>query len=244
MMAPAWGAEVVSSNIVGYEKLNLTAEKFAMSAAQFELVGGGSGTLSDLFSATDIPYGTEIRFLNSNGAYEVFKYLEEAYDESIGDEGDFVPGWADVGEEIVKDPVKVGTGFWVKAPEGYDLTQAGQVATDATITLTLTPGMFEMVADPFPEGFNPNKVTWENLEYGTEIRVLNASGAYEVYKYLEEAYDESIGEEGDFVPGWANVGEELVSEPIADVRQGFWIRSTADKPVTITFTNPTSNSGN
>ena len=236
--APARAADVVSSNIVGYEKLNLTAEKFAMCATQFELVGGGSGTLSDLFSATDIPYGTEIRFLNERGAYDVYKYLEEAYDE---DADDFVPGWADGFENLVSTPVDVGTGYWVKAPENYDLTQAGQVANDATITLTLTPGMFQMISNPYPDGFNPNAVTWANLEYGTEIRVLNARGAYDVYKYLEEAYDEVAD---DFVPGWADGFENLVVASIADIKQGFWIRSNASNPVTITFSNPTTKAGN
>ena len=157
------------------------------------------------------------------------------------DKDDFVPGWADGFENLVSDPVDVGTGFWVKTPENYDLTQAGQVADDATITLTLTPGMFEMVSNPFPQGFNPNEVTWGNLEYGTEIRVLNASGAYDFYTYLEEAYDEDAD---DFIPGWADGFENLVTAPIADIKQGFWIRSTEDTPVTITFSNPTKNSGN
>ena len=120
MIAPAWGAEVVSSNIVGYEKLNLTAEKFAMCATQFELVGGGSGTLSDLFSATDIPYGTEIRFLNERGAYDVYKYLEEAYDE---DADDFVPGWADGFENLVVDSIAdVKQGFWIRSNASTPVT--------------------------------------------------------------------------------------------------------------------------
>jgi len=229
----------VSSNIVGYEKLSLAKDVFAMGATQFELVGGGSGTLADLFSATDIPYGTEIRFLNAAGGYDFYRYLEEAYDPDLDD---FVPGWADIREDKVSDPVVPGTGFWVKAPKGYELTQAGQVPTNATITITLTPGMFEMICDPFPEGFNPNAVTWGNLEYGTEIRVLNAAGGYDFYKYLEEAYDAVLD---DFVPGWADIREDKVTAPIADVKQGFWIRSTADTPVTITFTNPsTTSSGN
>ncbi len=233
-VVPAWGEAVVSSNIVGYEKLTLTAGKFVMGATQFQKVDGESGTLSDLFSADDIPYGTEMRFLNASGAYEVYKYLEEAYDEDLDD---FVPGWADGQEYLVADPVDPGTGFWIKAPEAYDLAQAGQVPTNETITVTLTPNMFEMVSNPFPEGFNPNAVTWGNLEYGTEIRVLNASGAYDVYKYLEEAYDEDAD---DFVPGWADGQEYLVTDSIAVVGQGFWIRSTEATAVSITFSNPSS----
>ena len=236
MMAPAWGAEVVSSNIVGYEKLELDKNVFVMGATQFQKVGGKSGTLSDLFSADDIPYGTEIRFMDTTGHYQYFKYLEEAYDEDLDD---FIPGWADGFENLVTDPVDPGTGFWVSVPKNYDLTQAGQVATNRTIQITLTPGMFEMVSNPFPDAFNPNAVTWGNLEYGTEIRVLDATGHYQYFKYLEEAYDEDLD---DFVPGWADGFENLVSDAIAPVGQSFWIRSVEDDPVTITFTNPSPSS--
>ena len=235
-VAPAWANEVVSSNIVGYEKISLTADKFVMSAAQFEVVGGGGGTLSDLFSATDIPFGTEVRLLNEKGQYEMFTYLEEAYDEDLDD---YVPGWANGDEYLVSDPVSIGTGFWVSSPENYNLTQSGQVATDGTVTLTLTAGMFQMIADPFPEGFNPNAVTWGNLEYGTEIRVLNAQGQYVFYTYLEEAYDEDLD---DYVPGWADGDEYLVKANIANEGQGFWIKS--DTATTITFSNPTAKAGN
>ena len=42
-MRPAWGAEVVSSNIVGYEKVNLVAG-YNLVAPQFALVGANSLT--------------------------------------------------------------------------------------------------------------------------------------------------------------------------------------------------------
>ena len=224
----------MSSNIVGYEKLNLKAGSFVMGATQFQLVGGGSGTLSDLFSANDIPYNTEIRVVNESGSYDIYKYLDEAYNPVTDDVEE---GWADGFAELVKDPFDPGTGFWVKAPENYELTEAGEVPSEATITLTLTPGMFQMISDPYPEAFNPNKVTWENLEYNTEIRVPNASGSYDIYKYLDEAYN---AQTDDVEEGWADGFAELVLTPIADIKQGFWIRSTAETPVKITFTNPTT----
>lgn len=235
---PAWGAEVVSSNIVGYEKINLTANSFVMGAAQFELVGSGTGTLSDLFSASDIPYDTEIRFLNESGAYEIYQYIEDAYNVDTDEEE---PGWADGYAELTTDPVSPGTGFWVKAPENHQLTQAGQVPAAETITVTVAPGMFQMVSNPYPQAFNPNEVSWSNLDYDSEIRVLNASGAYDIYTYIEDAYNAATDEE---TPGWADGYAELVTTDIADVGQGFWIRSTANSDTTVTFTNPTSSSGN
>ena len=102
--------------------------------------------------------------------------------------------------------------------------------------------MFQMVSNPYPVAFNPNKVAWSsNLEYDTEIRVLNASGAYDIYQYIEDAYDVVTDKEQ---PGWADGYAELVTSDIAGVGQGFWIRSTATTPISITFTNPSSSSGN
>ena len=97
-----------------------------MSAAQFEVVGGGGGTLSDLFSATDIPFGTEVRLLNERGQYEMFTYLEEAYDEDLDD---YVPGWADGDEYLVKTNIaNEGQGFWIKSDTATTITFSNPTA--------------------------------------------------------------------------------------------------------------------
>ena len=46
-IGPAWGADVVSSNIVGYEKVSLT-KGYSMIGVQFVQVGGGSQDLSSV----------------------------------------------------------------------------------------------------------------------------------------------------------------------------------------------------
>ena len=51
MMAPAWGAEVVSSNIVGYEKVSLVSG-FNMVGVQF--VDVGTQAAKSLSSATQL----------------------------------------------------------------------------------------------------------------------------------------------------------------------------------------------
>ena len=233
--APAHAADVVSSNIVGYEKVSLSANAYYLSGIQFVKVGGEQGTLNDLFSATDIPYGTVIQFLNEEGMYDLYTYLEEAYD---AEADDFVPGWGDGGEELVVDPTPPGTGFWIKSPENYELAQSGEVSSATAITLEVPAGAYTMISNPFPDGFNPNAVTWsDNLEYGTVIQVLNDQGMYDLYTYLEEAYDP---ETDDFVPGWGDGGEELVSSSITtSPAQGVWIKS--DKAVTLTVTLPSAN---
>ena len=219
MMAPAWGAEVVSSNIVGYEKLNLSADTFAMSGVQFVKVGGTAGSLNDLFKGT-IPYDTQILFMSESGAYDFYTYMEEALDE-VAD--DFVPGWGDGDGFLVTEGIPAGTGFWVKAPSATEFTQSGEVVGDDSVTISLAANTFQMASNPFPEGFNPNKVTWsDNLPYGAQILVQDADGAYIFYEYMEEALDEVAD---DFVPGWGDGDGYLLTEDIAVNAQGFWMKS-------------------
>ena len=228
---PAWAAEVYSSNIVGYQKVNLDAATYKMGGIQFVGVGEAAVSLNDLFTG-DIAYGTQIMFLDDSGAYDIYTYLEEAYDEEADD---FVPGWGDGFENLVSAetlPVTAGTGFWYYPEEGTTVTQAGQVSTNETITVNVPAGQYTLVSNPFPKGFNPNDVTWNaDLPYGSEILTRDENGAYDIYTYLEEAYDE---ESDDFVPGWGDGFENLVAAPIADVGEGFWVKSETD--ATITFT--------
>ena len=230
-MAPARAADVVSSNIVGYQKLDLDAGAFVMSGIQFVKVGEDNGTLNDLFTSGDIPFGTEIRFLDSDGVYQIYKYIEEAYDE---DADDFVPGWGDGSDYLSGDVNVPGEGFWVKAPSNYKLTQSGEVFPGQTATVTVEAGIFTMICNPFLVAFNPNDVNWgTGLQYGTEIRVLDDAGVYQFYKYIEEAYDEDLD---DFVPGWGDGEDFIVKAAIADIGQGFWIKSPSK--LTLTFSNP------
>ena len=125
--APARAADVVSSNIVGYEKLNLAAETFVMGGIQFVNVGGTSATLNELFSQTDIPEDTEIRFFDATqGKYTYFNYIEDAWDDDAKEE---VPGWANRAGDLVTSAIAgVGQGFWMKAPdESITLTVSNPV---------------------------------------------------------------------------------------------------------------------
>ena len=227
--APAQAADVVSSNIVGYQKLELAKDTYALSGIQFVSVGGSNASLNDLFTS-EVPFGTQIMFKGDSG-YEYFNYLEEAYDE---ENDDFVQGWADGDEYLVTDPSVNGTGFWVIAPAATEFVQSGQVDSAATVTVSVEAGAYTMVCNPFPQGFNPNKVSWgADIAYGTQIMVKGESG-YIYYNYLEEAYDEA---EDDFVPGWADGDEYLVKSDIVGVGEGVWL--VAPSATSFTISNPT-----
>ena len=219
---------MVSSNIVGYEKVNLVNSTYKMGGVQFVSVGGTAGSLNDLFGG-NIEYGTEIMFLDeSTGAYLTYKYLEEAYDEA---NDDFLPGWGDGDEYYVEAPVLPGTGFWYCPHADGSVIQAGEISSSGTVTISIPAGSYTMVSNPFPVGFNPNDATWDDgLPFGAMLMTLDASGAYVTYKYLEEAYDEA---NDDFLPGWGDGDEYLVTGEIAAPGEGFWVYSTVATSLTI-----------
>ncbi len=223
---------VDSANVVGYQQYSLTAGQFYMVGVQFGVVGTAEGIpMKDLVKGT-IPYGTQIQILQANGqAYDIYTYMQEAYDE-VSD--DFIPGWANVGEEIVSTPITAGTCFWLKSDSAATVQIAGQVLASSA-PLTATGGQFNMVANPYPVALNPtDDVAWTGLSYGDQLQVLQANGqAYDIYTYMQEGYDESLD---DFVPGWANVGEEIIHTGIVPVGAGCWVYPASN--LTITFTSP------
>ena len=223
--------EVSSANIVGYQGTALEAEKYYMVAVQFDAVGAeGAGTAIKNLVTGELPYGIELSVLKTDGTYDIYKYIAEAYDEGIDD---FIPGWADGGENMATRQLQPGTVFWLKAPSATNVTIAGQVLGDASKEFAIPGGKYSMLGNPYPVAANPNALTWTGLTYKDELSVLKADGTYDIYKYIEEAYDE---EADDFIPGWADGGENLITVGVMPVGKGAWIKPAAD--LTVTFASP------
>lgn len=170
----------------------------------------------------EIPYGSQIQILKADGSgYDYYNYLLECYDP---EKDDFVPGWGDGGEELATSTLAPGTAFWFKAAGNCSATIAGQILTDASKTIDINGGQFSMIANPYPATVNPNDLTWTGLSYGDQMQVLKDDGeGYLYYTYLAEAYD---AEKDDFVPGWGDGGEEIVTTGVIPVGQGAWIKPT------------------
>lgn len=202
-----------------------------MCASQFDGVGGtGEGIpLCELIKG-DVAYGTQIQIRNSAGTYDIYKYLAECYD---ADKDDFVPGWGNVGEELATLKVAPGTAFWFQAASDCNVSISGEILADSSKTLNLPANTFSMVSSPYPYAVNPNELTWTGLSYGDQIQVRNAMGTYDIYKYLQECYD---ADKDDFVPGWGNVGEELVAADVIPVAAGVWIKTAS--AATVKFESP------
>jgi len=218
---------VESSNIVGYEKVDLAANTYFISGVQFVKVGGENASLNDLLSG--VPYDTELLFLNERGTYDRYSFLEEAY---VEEDDTYVEGWGDSDEYYTSEAFAVGTGFWVKPKTVSSLTQVGEVSNSSSIVVDLPADQYVLVANGLPKSFDPNDATWNGLEFDTEILVLNNRGTYDRFSYLEEAYDEQVD---DYVEGWGDSDEYLVIAPIVGPGVGFWIKSPSTTSVTISL---------
>ena len=111
-IAPAQAAEVVSSNIVGYNKLAVTANAFEILGAQFTSIGDTDIDIQDLI-VDGVAAGDNLLFFNGTG-YDSYTYSDETYSEDWSQQ--LGPGWLDdeVGTRSSRE-VDIGKGFWIKA---------------------------------------------------------------------------------------------------------------------------------
>ena len=224
-------ADVESANVVGYTGASINGGVFYMIANAFDATtGNGAGiAIKDLVTG-EIPYGAEMQVRLPSGGYDIYKYIAEAYDEELDD---FVPGWADGGDNLATAMIAPGAAFWFKTDSACNVTIAGQVLSDASKTVGVNAGIFSMIGNAYPADVNPNKVTWTGLSYGDEMQVRLDAGGYDIYKYIAEAYDEELD---DFVPGWADTLDNLVTSQVLKSSRGAWIKPAA--AVSVTWESP------
>lgn len=201
-----------------------------MISAQFDNVGGVGAGMALKNLVKGVPFGTELQLLAASGGYDLYYYIEEAYDE---DTDNFIEGWADGGDNLATIKFAPGTAFWLKTPADCSANIAGQILSDASKVVSVAAGQYSMIANPYPMAVNPNEIGWTGLSYNDEMQVLADVGGYDLYYYIEEAYDEVAD---DFVEGWADGGDNLIVDPIIPVGQGAWLKPTS--AVTIEWSKP------
>ena len=122
---PARAAEVVSSNIVGYEKITVPVNSQDIVGIQFQ--GIGLGGVIDIQQITTEGWDGEgadwIKIYDPNTSrYTTAYYIGEdaggVYDEDGNELG---PGWGDDNAVAVDIEIKAGQGFWVKSEAGGKL---------------------------------------------------------------------------------------------------------------------------
>ena len=187
-------AEVVSSNIVGYNKLTIqNTTGYLMIAPQFVPVGAAAADypvdIQDVFvsstfpdpvldaSGEDIEWGAKLMLWNGVG-YDTYCWTGKTGEDFFEN-----PAWDDkwtgnFGEYLAKDvTIAPGQGvfLWVKdGSAGTTATVAGEVINEESMSVSLAAGStgYNMIANPFPESISIQDIAFSGLA----DPVLDASG--------------------------------------------------------------------
>ena len=232
---PAWAAEVVSSNIVGYQKVNISAG-LSILGTPFVDVGSIEGSLNiqNITPAnTETAGGIDYLRLWDGSQYTEYFYYSAA-DEGVDDDGN--PGWGDGDQEAVDELINAGSGYWVHSGTSETVTIAGEVTetTEVPIIAGLT-----LVCNPQPVSINIQDIVPSNTETagGVDYLRLWDGTQYTEYFYYSSA-DEGVDDDGN--PGWGDDDQEAVDVTIPP-GTGFWVHSGTSE--VLTFPNALS-SGN
>ena len=230
-VAPAWGAEVVSSNIVGYNKVTLTSG-YNMLGFQFLNIGQDEQDINEVINGdTDLP-GLDAE---GNTTYGLM-------DKNDGTENE-MPAWDS--KWVLKDfsdlatgDCAVGDGFWIQTTAAAEITFSGEVPEEDTKEVQVASG-YNLLSNPFPEALPIQSVQSNDLpgldaegNFQSFIKVWNGSG-YTTYGWM----DANDGTENE-MPAWNSKWvlkdfSDLASTTIS-IGAGFWVQTSA--AATITFT--------
>lgn len=246
--APAQAADVVSSNIVGYQKVSLDAG-YNMIGVQFVEVGSGDvkkelQTVGELASTMDGfdengDFATEMMVWKDND-YTTYGWSGTSGTEYLEDSS-FDNKWLTRDLEEPEDEELAETdAFWIKAGSAGTITISGQVP-DGDVTVPLTIG-YNMVSCPLPmtvsiatfgtlsssmAGFD------ENGDFATELMVWK-DGDYTTYGWSGTSGTDYL-EDSSFDNKWLTRDLEIPEETI-DFGHGVWIK--AGSAGSITFKAP------
>ena len=245
-IGPAWGAEVVSSNIVGYEKVTLAAG-YNMIGVQFNQVGGEALPLADVGILgsnavgfdEDGNYASTMEIWNGNG-YDKYGWSGSSGTDVLGNSA-LDNKWLNYDLEEEDGVSVAGSGFWISAATATEMTISGEVESDATVTANLVAG-YNLVGNPFPgdvkiadfgvldssfAGFD------EDGNYATTMEIWNGNG-YEKYGWSGSSGTDVLGNAA-LDNKWLNYDLEE-EDTLLPFGKSVWIN--AAKAGTITYTNP------
>ena len=231
---PAWAAEVVSSNIVGYNKVNLTPG-YNMLSPMFTYVGGGDKAIVDLFEekdgfvAADTETDADYISIWANGGYAYTYFFSS-------DAGD---AWsnADDGFDETTDLIPEKVGFWFyNRGTAKTVTLAGEVPTN-DVSVALLPG-YNMIANPFSapilvksiiatEGDFTSADTETDADY---ISIWRNGGYNATYFFSSDAGD-----------AWSSADDGFdETEETIGAGEAFWFYNRGSSSITIKIPAPYS----
>ena len=241
-LAPAWGAEVVSSNIVGYNKLTLQAG-YNLLGNNWNLVGGGDGLITEVLDTKEVSgLDDEGLFTSQLQLWTGRGYTYYGWAGFVGDDPDSAPynyKWLD---QSTLEPVDIdapkGTAFWIKTDSSADVVFSGEVATEDTISAQVSSG-YNLLANPFPETISIQQIQSTNLsglddegQFTSQLQLWTGRG------YTYYGWAGFVGDDPDSAPynyKWLDMSTlEPVTDVTLDIGKGFWIQTGSAADITFT----------
>ena len=245
-VAPAWGAEVVSSNIVGYNKVNLSKGYNAIGV-QFVNVGGDPKTLLDVVRLDDTYDGytsaykfpNQMQIWNGNG-YDFYGWAGTSGTD-VDDDASLDYTWTDLDAEAVDDvELPAFSGLWLNVASAGTATLSGEVVV-TNVTVQLSAG-YNMICNPFPAAvpvtsFGKLDASFDGYtaayKFPTQMQVWNGNG-YDFYGWAGTSGTD-VDDDASLDYTWTDLDAEAV-DAVIPIGGSVWIN--ADHAGTITFSSP------
>ena len=253
---PAQAADVVSSNIVGYQKIEL-ANGFNMIGTAFQNVGVANQINIQDIKASGLT-GLDWTFATTAGDTLLIwdssaqGYLTTLYYTGDEDTDGLMAGmgatpgtWFDtVAFGTATDTLENGDAFWIlSSSPNATVTIAGEVPEDAN-SITIVPG-FNMIANPYPKAVKVNDLfTCTGLTGLDWTFATTAGDTLMIWNPEEQGYTTSLYYAGDSDPDgimagfgaepgtWFDTVEFKTAETEIPVGGAFWILSSGTGTLT------------
>ena len=234
---------MVSSNIVGYQKLSIPAGGYALLANPFTVVGSDGETfpINDMFS-DDAGQSTAGNTSGLGDTIEVWDPTIQGYSSLYFFSSRAGNKWAAGASPRVAttDAINAGDGYWYRnrGANTFTLTVSGEVATN-DVTITLSPG-YTLVCNPFPADLPLNS---DNIDWATAGATAgNTSGlgdTIEVWDPTIQGYSSLYFYSSRAGSKWAaGASPRVATTDSIPAGAGFWYRNRSNSDITITLKSP------
>ena len=245
--SPAQAAEVVSSNIVGYQRLSIPANGYALLANPFVEVGTGStdpvGYAINGMFADDVDNSNAGNSGASGDVIQTWDTATQGYNTWFYSSRITGGAWADASTPRVAatDTFEFGDGYWYlnRGSEPFDITVSGEVSTKE-VEVTLAANGYTLVCNPFPVDLPLNS---ENIDWSAAGSTAGNSGAsgdvIQTWDTETQGYNTWFFSSRITGGAWADASTPRVPTTEAiPAGQGFWYLNRGSQDITITLKSP------